>query len=110
MGRIGQRWCCDGGVGDVPRGDVMNTRNNCRLCKDRALHRPLLRYGIRHYCHAECGFSKWGDEFLNKIPAHEIGGIPFRLILDSPSRRALASKLCPLMASCMEGLQVVSDH
>jgi hypothetical protein len=69
--------------------------NTCRLCKDDDLDRPLLRYGIRHYCHAECGFAKWGAEFLNKIPAHEVGMIPYRLILDFPDRLELAQKLAP---------------
>ncbi len=81
------------------------TYNTCRLCKDDDLNRELFRYGIRHYCHAECGFRRWGDDFLRKIPAHEIGRLPYRLILDSPERRALASKLCPLIASAMETVE-----
>jgi hypothetical protein len=66
--------------------------NTCRFCKDNDLNRTVFRYGIRHYCHAECGFQRWGNEFLQKIPAHEIGNIPFRLILSSPERRALAQE------------------
>ena len=81
------------------------TYNTCRLCKDDDLNRELFRYGIRHYCHAECGFRRWGDDFLRKIPAHEIGRLPYRLILDSPERRALASKRCPLIASAMETVE-----
>lgn len=73
------------------------TFNTCRLCKDSNMHRPLMRYGIRHYCHAECGFKKWGDEFVLKIPRHEIGNLPFRLLLDKdhPERLKLAIEHCP---------------
>ena len=83
----------------------MTTYNTCRLCKDSNISRPLLRYGIRHYCHAECGFKRWGNEFLNKIPVHEIGNIPYRVILEDPERRALASKLCPLMTTLLVGVK-----
>jgi hypothetical protein len=68
--------------------------NMCRLCKDDDLFRPLVRYGIRHYCHPECGFAKWGDDLLRKIPSHEIGSIPWRLLTD-PKRAKLALELCP---------------
>jgi hypothetical protein len=70
------------------------TYNTCRLCKNDDLNRELFRYGIRHYCHAECGFQRWGN-----------GRIPYRLILSEPERRALASKLCPLIASSMETVE-----
>lgn len=66
--------------------------NTCRICKD--YDTDLLRYGTRHYCHAECGFSRWGAEFLRKIPAHEIGCVPYRLLAD-PERRKIALELCP---------------
>ena len=69
------------------------TYNTCRLCKDDDISRDTFRYGVRHYCHAECGFERWGTEFLRKIPAHEIGQIPFRLILGIPEREKLAKEL-----------------
>lgn len=68
--------------------------NTCRLCKNTRVNDTLLRYGIRHYCHAECGFDRWGDEFLRKIPNFEIGCIPYRL-LQTPNRKKLAVELCP---------------
>ena len=81
------------------------TYNTCRLCKDDNINRDTFRYGIRHYCHAECGFARWGDDFLRKIPAHEIGALPYRLVLETPERRALASKLHPLIAATLESVK-----
>lgn len=68
--------------------------NSCRLCKKQDVHRLVLRYGVRHYCHAECGFERWGDDFLRKVYTYEIGQIPYRLI-QSPARKAIALELCP---------------
>lgn len=79
--------------------------STCRFCEDDSPDRPMFKYGVRHYCHAECGFKRWGNEFMTKIPAHQIGRIPYRLILNDPERRALASKLCPLISSAMEPLR-----
>lgn len=67
----------------------------CRLCSDTETWRPMFRYGIRHYCHAECGLRKFGDSFIEKIPQHEIGNLPYRVFTGKPERLGLARKLCP---------------
>lgn len=87
----------------------MNYLNACRLCSDRSSQRNVVRYGIRHYCHAECGFDRWGDDFLRRIPAHEIGALPYRLILVSETRKALALELCPHeMEAVLAAMKVVA--
>jgi len=65
----------------------------CRLCKDTDIHRPMFRFGIRHYCHAECGLARWGSEFVRMIPEHEIGQIPYRALLPYPEAEKLALEL-----------------
>jgi hypothetical protein len=80
------------------------TLNTCRICRDLDASRPLLRFGVRHYCHAECGFAKWGDEFLRKIPVHEIGAIPYLCFVDHPERKRIARELCPRLANVLGGL------
>ena len=52
--------------------------NTCRLCKKS--DEPLFKYGVRHYCHAHCGLGKWGAEFLQMLPAHMIGQLPWRAL------------------------------
>jgi hypothetical protein len=56
--------------------------HTCRLCKTDTnnLYRPLFRYSIRHWCHAECGLATWGLEFLRMIPQHQVGQIPYRAL------------------------------
>lgn len=49
--------------------------NTCRLCKN--WDEPLFKYGVRHYVHAECGFKRWGAEFLDMIPEHQIQRLPY---------------------------------
>lgn len=52
--------------------------STCRLCGK--YEGPMFKYSVRHYAHADCGFKKWGREFLNMIPAHQIGCLPYRAI------------------------------
>ncbi len=52
--------------------------NACRFCKED--YKPLLKYGVRHYAHADCGAAKFGfKEFIDKLPTHIIKSLPFRL-------------------------------
>lgn len=46
----------------------------CRLCS--GFHAPLLRYGIRHYAHPECGIRKWGAKFFEKLTTHSLTEFP----------------------------------
>jgi len=63
---------------------VSNFRlNTCRLCKKSEVGEystSLIKYGVRHYVHAECGLKKWGAVFLDMIPAHEVGRLPWRAV------------------------------
>lgn len=55
----------------------------CRLCKKSNFETPyeaIVKYGVRHYAHFACGLKRWGAEFLDRIPQHQIGLIPFRLV------------------------------
>ena len=82
----------------------MNSYNTCRLCKDTSPARPLLKYSVRHYCHAECGFFRWGTNFLYMIPAHEIGNIPYGMFRGVPDRINLAKELCPDIAAVLDAV------
>ena len=54
--------------------------NQCRLC-----HRwecsvetgPMLKYGVRHYAHARCGFVRWGVDWFNKQPRWVMEQFPY---------------------------------
>ena len=52
--------------------------NTCRLCGTS--DEPLFKYSVRHYTHAGCAFDKWGAKFLDMIPAHQIGRLPYRAV------------------------------
>lgn len=69
------------------------TYHTCRLCDDNDPHRPLFRFGIRHYAHAECGLEKWGSEFVRMIPRYEIGALPYCALMPYPEARQLAVEL-----------------
>lgn len=53
--------------------------NTCRLCRRTSYDRhryPLIKYGPRHYAHADCGLRKWGKDFFVKLPRHELEAFP----------------------------------
>lgn len=60
----------------------MTSIETCRLCKlsNYETPEPLAKYSVRHYAHFSCGLKRWGADFLNKLPLHEIGQIPYRLV------------------------------
>lgn len=62
----------------------------CRLCKK--WDEPLFKYGTRRYAHADCALQKWGAKFLDMIPAHQIGRLPYRA-LRGAGVEALAMRL-----------------
>jgi hypothetical protein len=72
---------------------MINQWQTCRLCADTKYGRPLFRYGIRHYCHAECGLEKWGAIFLGKIPRYEVGQIPYKALEPYPFVLKLAEEM-----------------
>lgn len=52
--------------------------NTCRVCKQYG-GEYQAKYSVRHYAHFACGLKRWGAEFLNMIPLHEVGRMPFML-------------------------------
>lgn len=50
----------------------------CRICKK--CDEPLFKYSTRHYAHASCALQKWGAAFLDMIPKHQIGNLPYRAV------------------------------
>lgn len=62
----------------------MTQINVCRFCKIDSTQRPLFKYGPRHYACAPCGFSTFGAggrEFLDKLPTHQLGRLPYGAVL-----------------------------
>lgn len=52
----------------------MHENSTCRLCEK--WEGPKVRYGIRHYAHADCGLKKWGSLFFDKLSLHELNNFP----------------------------------
>lgn len=53
--------------------------STCRLCGD---HRengpkgPMIKYGVRHYTHAECALAKWGSAFFDRLHDWQVRNFP----------------------------------
>lgn len=62
----------------------MNERQHrqCRFCQDRGLERQLLKYGVRHYAHAECLVRKLGVDALAALPSGELATAPVLVLRD----------------------------
>ncbi len=56
--------------------------NICRLCTQYGSGN-LFKYSVRHYAHAEYGFKKWGDDFLNKLPLAAVQRLPFSVCISN---------------------------
>ena len=68
--------------------------STCRICKK--YDGPMFKYSTRHYAHASCGFARFGAHFLDMIPAHMIGQLPYLQIekagfLDEVQRRIITA-------------------
>lgn len=53
--------------------------NTCRVCKkiDGEKHRyPMVRYGKRHYAHADCGLMRDGAAFFEKLSPYQLSQFP----------------------------------
>ena len=55
--------------------------NVCRFCGDG--DGKLIKYGVRHYAHAECGFKLLGDDFLERLALHYVKLLPARACVDA---------------------------
>lgn len=51
--------------------------NTCRVCKQQVFDGSLFKYGTRHYAHGRCGIEKFGAAFLEMIPKHMVGRLPY---------------------------------
>ena len=54
--------------------------NTCRFCKKDSDEKRLFKYAVRHYACADCGLTKLGPVFLDLIPEHELGNLPYRAL------------------------------
>ena len=50
--------------------------NTCRLCGNTEYVRPLIKYGVRHYAHADCALQKWGAAFFDRLKDWQLGQFP----------------------------------
>jgi len=68
--------------------------STCRLCGDwtEQSGNPLVKYGIRHYCHIECGLKKWGSEFFDKLSYWQCMNLPYLTISKMGFRKELAER------------------
>lgn len=57
----------------------------CRLCNryDTDGVGEMVKYGPRHYAHGSCAIARWGKDILTKIPAHQLGKLPFLALKDA---------------------------
>lgn len=58
--------------------------NTCRVCGctdlgDMSVQRKgrLIKYGVRHYAHAECGLKKWGSSFFDRLTDWQVTQFPY---------------------------------
>ena len=55
--------------------------NHCRLCGESEYteyhKQTLIKYGVRHYVHAECALKKWGAEFFDRLTPHQAERFPY---------------------------------
>lgn len=49
--------------------------NTCRVCKEFTSD-SLIKYGVRHYAHAECGLKKWGASFFDRLHHWQLQNFP----------------------------------
>ena len=58
--------------------------STCRVCKKYILaQEQQFKYGARHYAHGACGLRKFGAAFLDMIPAHRLGSLPYIAVSDA---------------------------
>lgn len=55
--------------------------HTCRVCKGTDFETSAaFKYGTRHYAHGRCGLKKFGAKFLDMIPAHYLGMLPYQAL------------------------------
>ena len=49
--------------------------NTCRLC--HGYRGSLIKYGVRHYAHADCGLQRWGAAFFDRLHDWQLKQFPY---------------------------------
>lgn len=70
--------------------------NTCRVCKQTA--EPLFKYGVRHYAHVKCGLAKWGVNFFDMLPEHQLRNLPYLPIVDAGLVEQYTARLAKVQA------------
>lgn len=53
--------------------------NGCRLCTNAPIvskYGDPIKYGVRHYAHAECGLRRWGAAFFDRLQPWQLANFP----------------------------------
>lgn len=65
--------------------------STCRLCSERRGH--LIKYGVRHYSHAECALSRWGADFFDMLSQWQLEQFPVMAAAKYNLIEALTAKI-----------------
>lgn len=57
--------------------------NHCRFCRASSIDAALFKYSVRHYACARCGFARFGQAFVDRLPLHQVGRLPYRAVLEA---------------------------
>jgi hypothetical protein len=73
----------------------------CRICKayDRGSS-EMVKYGPRHYAHGTCAIAKWGKDILTKLPAHQLGKLPFLALKQAGLLDAASARIAEWEKEC----------
>jgi hypothetical protein len=50
--------------------------NTCRFCKEQT-DDELVKYGVRHYAHAECAMKEVGASFFDRLTPWQATQFPY---------------------------------
>lgn len=54
--------------------------STCRICTKADWNEtekgPLVKYGVRHYVHAECALKRWGSTFFTRLTLWQLDQFP----------------------------------
>jgi hypothetical protein len=70
----------------MPRSLVFTMQHNiCRFCKkyENEGRFKLVKYGVRHYAHADCGLEARGVGFLDSLTDWQCTQFPYRAAADA---------------------------
>ncbi len=64
----------------------MRYYNTCRVCSKCTYEKHrygMVKFGPRHWAHADCGLQRYGVKFLDKLSPHQIASFPFMAAQDA---------------------------